>query len=119
MLCRRQGEIVLYVSERRDRRAPAAAFAANWRTVGAPRRAVPGSLEHFLVERYCLFALRRGRLVRADIAHPPWELSPAELMLQTCDMTRLLGFDPDGPAVSALAAVPMTVAGWWPVRCDG
>ena len=118
MLCRRQCEIVLCASERRDRRAPAAVFAANWRVVGPLRRAVPGSLEHFLVERYCLFALRRGRLVRGDIAHVPWELAQAELMLQTCDMTRLLGFDADGPAVSALAAVPMTVAGWWPVPCD-
>jgi uncharacterized protein YqjF (DUF2071 family) len=119
MVCRRQGEVVLYVSERCDRRGPAAAFAGNWRTVGEPRPAVPGSLEHFLVERYCLFAMRRGGLVRGDIAHVPWELAPAELLLQTCDMTRLLGGAVDGPAVSALAAKPLTVAAWSPVRCGG
>lgn len=116
MVCRRQGEVVVYASERTDRRGPAAAFAANWRVVGAPRQASPGSLEHFLTERYCLFVARRGVLLRGDIAHAPWQLAPAEVMLQTCEMTRLLGFVPSSPAVSALAAEPLTVAAWAPVR---
>lgn len=116
MVCRRQGEIVLYVSERRDRRGPPAAFAANWRAIGPSRRSSPGSLAHFLTERYCLFAVRRGRLLRGDIAHLPWELAEAEVMLQAFEMTGLLGCEVVGPAVSALVAKPITVAAWSPVR---
>jgi hypothetical protein len=115
MLCSRRSELVLYVSERRDPRGPKATFAANWRATGEARRAEPGSLEHFLTERYCLFTMRRRRLLRGDIVHPPWELAPAELLLQTCEMWRGLGFEPTGHAVSALVANPVTVAAWSPV----
>ena len=38
----------------------------------------PGSLEHFLTERYCLYAHDDDGLHRADIHHPPWRLRPAE-----------------------------------------
>jgi hypothetical protein len=40
-------------------------------------QAQPGSLEHFLVERYCLYAEHAGRLYRAEIHHRPWPLQPA------------------------------------------
>ena len=39
----------------------------------------PSELEHFLTARFCLFALRFGRLVRADIEHAPWPLQRARL----------------------------------------
>jgi uncharacterized protein len=39
---------------------------------------VPGSLEHFLTERYCLYAADEEGLHRAHIHHPPWRLRPAE-----------------------------------------
>ena len=38
----------------------------------------PGSLEHFLTERYCLYAEHEGVLYRADIHHRPWPLQPAD-----------------------------------------
>ncbi len=118
MVCERRGEGVMYASERTDVRAPAARFAANWSAVGAASAAVPGSLEHFLTERYCLFARHRGRLVRGDIAHAPWQLAPADVRLEACDMTRLLGLELAGPPVSALAAKPVRVATWLPRRVD-
>jgi len=41
----------------------------------APAR---GTLEHWLTERYCLYARdTRGRILRAEIHHPPWPLQPA------------------------------------------
>ena len=75
------------------------------------------SLEQFLVERYCLYALRRGRLVCADVAHEPWRLAAVDLELQQCDMTRLAGVEVQGAPVSALAALPLDVAGWSPRPC--
>jgi uncharacterized protein len=45
----------------------------------------PGTLEHFLIERYCLYAVDEEGLHRAEIHHPPWRLRPAkaEISLNT------------------------------------
>lgn len=65
-----------FTSVRRGRRR--ARFAARYRPHGQTFNAVPGSLEHFLTERYCLYAANRaGRLWRAEIQHPPWSLRAA------------------------------------------
>jgi uncharacterized protein YqjF (DUF2071 family) len=51
-------------------------FLAHYRGIGEPAPAQPGTLEHFLAERYCLYG-GRGDL-RADIHHPPWPLQQAD-----------------------------------------
>jgi uncharacterized protein YqjF (DUF2071 family) len=51
-------------------------FRASYHGVGAPAPAGPGTLEHFLVERYCLYG-DEGH-IRADIHHSPWPLQSAE-----------------------------------------
>ena len=38
-----------------------------------------GSLEHFLIERYVLFAARGDRLYRAQVHHQPYPLCAASL----------------------------------------
>lgn len=42
-----------------------------------PRPAEPGTLEHFLVERYMLYALARDGLRRARVHHAPYPVQPA------------------------------------------
>jgi uncharacterized protein YqjF (DUF2071 family) len=51
-------------------------FRARYHGVGVPAPAERATLEHFLVERYCLYA-GNGEL-RAEIHHVPWPLQPAE-----------------------------------------
>jgi uncharacterized protein YqjF (DUF2071 family) len=114
--CSAGGGRVEYLCERADRGAPHASFEATWRPDGDHGPAAAGTLEHFLAERYSLFAVRRGRLVRGDVAHPPWRLAPAEVELRRCDMTRLLDLGLDAPPVSALTAAPMRVVANWPCR---
>jgi uncharacterized protein len=41
--------------------------------------AVPGSLEFFLVERYCLYTEHHGEIYRCRIHHQPWPLRHATL----------------------------------------
>jgi uncharacterized protein len=54
-------------------------FEGTARPVGRTYNAEPGSLEHFLTERYCLYATdEAGALHRAEIHHPPWPLQAAE-----------------------------------------
>ena len=67
-----------YRLERTDRRAPAARLDARASFGGGTRTAAPGTLEHWLVERYCFFtAGRRGRTLRGDVVHQPWPLRDA------------------------------------------
>jgi len=54
---------------------------ARYRGEGRFFRSEPGSLEEFLVERYCLYAEDGGRLCRAEIHHEPWSLQTAEAEL--------------------------------------
>jgi uncharacterized protein YqjF (DUF2071 family) len=41
--------------------------------------AEPNTLEHFLVERYALYARRRGRLLYAEVQHEPYRIQPGRL----------------------------------------
>jgi uncharacterized protein YqjF (DUF2071 family) len=54
------------------------AFSGTYAADGAAFDAVPGSLEHFLVERYCFYAEHEGKLYRGDIHHLPWPLQAAK-----------------------------------------
>jgi uncharacterized protein YqjF (DUF2071 family) len=94
------GAAIRYESERADALAPTpAAFRARYRPYGTPLRPRPGTLEHWLIERYCLYTLDdRGRPQRAEIHHPPWELAAAdadiELNTMTIEAVPGLGGDP-------------------------
>jgi uncharacterized protein YqjF (DUF2071 family) len=70
---RRAGRI-LYECVRDERHA----FNGWYRGDGNPQPPATDSLEHFLTERYCLYARDRGKLYRAEIHHPPWPLEGAE-----------------------------------------
>jgi len=85
----RHGSRVRFTSERRHPRAPAAAFAAEYRPVGPVARAGDG-LDAWLTERYCAYTAAGPSLRRAEIHHPPWPLQAAELQLDLTTMT------PDG-----------------------
>jgi uncharacterized protein YqjF (DUF2071 family) len=52
-------------------------FAAHYRPNGPVFRAAPGTLEHFLTERYCLYTVDETTVLRAEIHHPPWPLQRA------------------------------------------
>jgi uncharacterized protein YqjF (DUF2071 family) len=69
------------------RGVPRAEFRASYRPCSAPLAAVPGSIEHWLTERYCYYAPGRGgRLYRCDIHHPPWLLQRATADIRTNTM---------------------------------
>jgi uncharacterized protein YqjF (DUF2071 family) len=71
---RREAERLAYDCARDDGRA----FSASFAPVGDASPAGPGSLEGFLVERYCLYVEQGGRLCRAEIHHRPWPLRRAD-----------------------------------------
>jgi uncharacterized protein YqjF (DUF2071 family) len=57
-------------------------FAATYEPCGPVAFPRPGTLEHFLTERYRLYTTdHRGRVRSADIHHAPWPLQPARAEL--------------------------------------
>jgi uncharacterized protein YqjF (DUF2071 family) len=57
---------------------PHAELIAEYRGLGDRRPPLPGTLEHFLTERYCLYAVNhRFVAYRLEIHHPPWALESA------------------------------------------
>ena len=82
-----------------------AEFEARYRPTGPAMRSVPGSLEHWLTERYRLYSADRyGRIWWGAVAHEPWPLQPAEAEVCRNTMTRPLGFElPDTAPVRHFA----------------
>jgi uncharacterized protein len=67
------------IDYRSRRRGSPASLHVVWR-IGPPLgTAVPNSLDHFLIERYVLFAARGVRLYRAQVHHQPYPLCGASL----------------------------------------
>jgi len=71
-----------------------------WRAGEALPPSGPGSLEHFLVERYALFTLRRGRALVGRVRHDPWPLHRADLIELDDTLVRAAGIDPIGEPVA-------------------
>jgi uncharacterized protein YqjF (DUF2071 family) len=86
MCFQRSGDWVELSSTRTDQRGHGARFRGRYRPVGDPEPPAPGSREHFLTERYCLYTLHEGSVQRVEIHHPPWSLQPAELELEENSM---------------------------------
>src|SRR5205823_9490387 len=69
--------------------------SATYRPTGPPFVAKPGTLEHFLVERYCLYSRGPdGDLFCADIHHVPWSLQPAEGDVHADELFKRYGVSP-------------------------
>ena len=84
MTYRRIGDHVHYESARAG-----AAFSGSYRGHGDLFHAEPGTLEHFLVERYCLYTEDGGRVHQGEIHHLPWDLQQAEAKVDLNTMAPL------------------------------
>ena len=104
-----EGDLIRYESERPD----GTRFAAQYQPTGPASLSVPGSLEYFLTERYCLYVTgRSGALYRASIDHVPWPLQPATVTLARNDLLRIHGIPSEGPPATAHFARRLEVVVW-------
>jgi uncharacterized protein len=76
----RDEDRIHYSSARRDAIRPFV-FGATCEPVGMAFEPESGTLEHFLTERYCLYAADESGLYRAEIHHPPWRILSAEVSI--------------------------------------
>ena len=116
MRCRKEGETVRYESVRSHRGAPEASFVGSYRPLESPEPARPGSLEHFLSERYCLYsAAPNGQVYRGDVHHRPWPLQRAEAEIRVNTMGAQLGLAGLEAAPLLHFARDLEVLAWGPV----
>jgi uncharacterized protein YqjF (DUF2071 family) len=82
-----RGEWIDYECARMDEAGRV--FSGRYRPSGGVLRAVPGSLEWFLAERYCLYTTDRGKVRRAEIHHELWDLQAAEAEIELASIAPL------------------------------
>jgi uncharacterized protein len=82
----KEQERIIYYDLKRTG-GPPAQFSAVWKVGSDLPEAEPGTLEFFLVERYCLYAASRKKIYRGRIHHRPWPLQQAELL--SCQSTMI------------------------------
>jgi len=108
------GDGIAYRSLRTHRGAKPAEFRARYRPRGPVYRSRAGDLDHWLTERYCLYSIDpRGRLHRADVAHDPWPLQPADAEIEANTMTDAMGLPLSGPPALLHFAHRVDVTSGW------
>jgi uncharacterized protein YqjF (DUF2071 family) len=115
IMVERDGDLTRYASRRTQHDGPAAGFEATYRPTGSTYNAEPGSLDHFLTERYCLYTLDdEQRVLRGEIHHPPWPLQPAAAEITRNSMANPYGIELEGDPIAHFARRQDVV--FWPNR---
>ncbi|HEX6560123.1 MAG TPA: DUF2071 domain-containing protein [Longimicrobiales bacterium] len=108
---------VAYSSKRTDARGRPASFNGHYQPIGEALEPQAGSLEYFLTERYCLYAVSpSGGVHRLEIHHRPWLLQAAEAELDAGEMLAAAGLAASRgvPLLHYSAIQPMI--GWAPEK---
>jgi len=66
------------------------AYRVRYEPRGSPFAPAPGTLDHFLTERFSLYTADGGRLYRAELNHLPWSLRHAECAVGAATLSPLL-----------------------------
>jgi len=94
-----------------------AEFTAHYWATSDIYQSSPGSLEHFLTERYCLYALAPdGSLWRTDVHHEPWPLQSAEVQILSNRMFEFHGLTVGGTSPLLHFSRRLDVVIWKPER---
>lgn len=125
--CSPEGDGIAYRSRRTHDGAPPARFEGRYGPAGDVFHAAPGTLEHFLTERYCLYSSgisvgrpRRGvgeePVYRMEIHHAPWPLQPATVTVTVNTLLASAGLEaPAEQPPHVLFARKLDVRAW-PLR---
>ncbi len=103
-----------YQSIRRSKSEPFE-FKVNFRPAPEVFFAEPGTLEHFLTERYCFYAQSSDILYRADVHHWPWPLQKAEGLVSLCSNLKHLKVDDKTDRIFHYSR-GVDVVSWTPVQ---
>lgn len=103
-------------SSRRVQDPRPAEFSGRYWPIAEPRQREKNSLEYFLTERYCLYAIRFGKIFRSYIHHLPWPLQDAAAEIQVNSMAKASGIElPDTKPLLHFSRF-LEVLIWWPEK---
>jgi uncharacterized protein len=118
MRVERRRDGVGYESSRRTR--DPAEFQAVYEPTGAPFATSAGSIEYFLMERYCLYHHnRQGHPYRLDIHHRPWSLQFARATITLNTMAAASHLTLSGAPALLHFARRQDVVAWPPAHLAG
>lgn len=108
----RDGDRIRYSSVRRSPGARVAFRGTYWPT-GTAFESRRGTIEHFLTERYCLYARAPGgEILVAQVHHLPWPLQPADADIEENTIATAAGIDLVGPPPLLHFSRKLDVAIW-------
>ena len=95
-----------------------AQFVATYGPESPVYRSQPGTLEHWLTERYCLYTYSRGQVYRGEIHHIPWPLQSAACEIRENSIATAAGIElPDtAPVLHFSRRLEVLI---WPLRRVG
>jgi uncharacterized protein YqjF (DUF2071 family) len=106
---------ISYSTERVADDGPRAELDLDYWPVGPEAVPEPGTLEHFLTERYCLYTVdEEGTVLRGDIDHEAWRLRPAAASVRRNTMGEQIGLGLEGEPLLHLSE-PKDVV-FWPLK---
>ncbi|MFT5681154.1 MAG: hypothetical protein ACI8RZ_002060 [Myxococcota bacterium] len=88
----REGALVDYRTTRLSN--PEAMLSVQYEVGQSLGPSVPGSLEHFLLERYLLYSERGGKLLRGQVHHTPYPAHAANIVSLTEGIVSAAGLPP-------------------------
>lgn len=91
-----------------------AVFQGGYGPTSEVFQAATGSLEHFVVERYCLYTARGGRIWRGNIRHLPWPLQRAQANIEIDNVAQSRGIQLPGEPPRLHFARELDVLIWPP-----
>ncbi len=117
MSLERRDRTLYFSSSRTSRCSAPAEFEAVWTVGDGLGEARPGSLDFFLIERYCLYSASGRGIYRARISHRPWPLHTARLLSCRSTMIESQGLpSPEGEPLLHQQGEPLKVSVWPKVR---
>jgi uncharacterized protein len=112
-----RGSAIRYRSRRWQGSNPTPEFVGSYEPAGPLFEPRPGSLEYFLTERYCLYAVSHpGRPYRLEIHHPPWPLQHAVATIDRNTMAEAAGIPLPTDAPLLHFARRQDMVAWAPMR---
>lgn len=116
MLCSERKGWIEYASQRNHSGAAPAALEGRYRPAAPAFIPQRGTIEYFLAERYCLYAVDGSRqLIQGQIHHRPWLLQQAEAEFARNSMAEPIGIALEPPPLLHFAR-KQDVLVWPPAR---
>ena len=101
---RKNGIVFDYASRRRWPQPLPGDCTISYAPRGTAAPAAPGTVEHFLVERYLLYSFAHGHLFTGRVRHKPYQIQPAEVFSLEENLIAAAGIvRPDAPPLACYA----------------